>query len=118
MLANDVEWQVWFQEFAEQVAKLSKPRRLDTESITEVKTRIASYPSTTLLVREKNMEATPPVLSPSRLAGGHCIRDPSLSPPPEINEEEERQSPPLRHQQHDTPEYSEDSRPELEVKES
>jgi hypothetical protein len=41
------------KELAEQVAKLSKAGCLDDKSIAEVKTRIASYLSTALLVREK-----------------------------------------------------------------
>jgi hypothetical protein len=51
--AKDVEWQARFEELAEQVAKLSKAGCLDAESIAEVKTRIASRPSTALPVREK-----------------------------------------------------------------
>jgi hypothetical protein len=74
---------------AEQVAKLSKARCLDIESITEVKIRIASYPSTALHVREKVAEAPPPVPTQSPPAGGHRVRDLSLSPPPKYNEEED-----------------------------
>jgi hypothetical protein len=58
--AKDVEWQARFEELAEQVAKPSKAGRLDAESIAEVKTRIASCPSTALLVTQKVMEAAPP----------------------------------------------------------
>jgi hypothetical protein len=63
--AKDVEWQARFEELAEQVAKLSKAGCLDAESIAEVKTRIASHPSTALPVREKVAEATPPAPPPS-----------------------------------------------------
>jgi hypothetical protein len=50
---------------AEQVAKLSKTGRLDAESIADVKTRIVSYPSTALPVKEKVAEAASPVPRPS-----------------------------------------------------
>jgi hypothetical protein len=63
-LVKDVEWQAQFKELAEQVAKLSKVRCLDAESITEVKTRITSCPSTALLVREKVAKAASPVTTP------------------------------------------------------
>jgi hypothetical protein len=49
-----------FEELAEQVAKLSKAGSLNAESNAEVKTKIASDPSTALPVREKGAEATPP----------------------------------------------------------
>jgi hypothetical protein len=67
ILAKDVWWQVRFEQFADQVAKLSEKGRLDAESIADVKTRIAISPLTALLVREKVAEAAPPVppLSPS-----------------------------------------------------
>jgi hypothetical protein len=38
--AKDVKWQAQLEEFAKQVAKLSKAGCLDAESIAEVKTRI------------------------------------------------------------------------------
>jgi hypothetical protein len=90
-LAKDVEWQAWFKELAEQGAKLSKARRQDAESITEVKTMIASCGSIALLVREKIVEAmprAPPSLPP---IGGHRVRDPSPSPLLENIEEPEAQ---------------------------
>jgi hypothetical protein len=49
---------VWFEELAEQVAKLSKAGCLDAENIAKVKIRIASRPSTAFLVRKKVTEAT------------------------------------------------------------
>jgi hypothetical protein len=89
---------------AEQLAKLLKTGCLDAESIAEVKPRIASCPSTTLPVRDKVAEAAP--LAPHPL------------PPPENNDEEGKQSSPPRCRQYYTSEYSEDNRPELEVRET
>jgi hypothetical protein len=108
---------VRFEELAEQVANLSKSGYLDAESIVEVKRKIASCPSTTLLVK-KIAEAAPPVLLLSPPTSGHCVRDPSPSPLLEYNDKEERQSPSPRHRQLDAPEYSEDDRPELVVGET
>jgi hypothetical protein len=117
--AKDVEWQGRFEELAEQVAKLSKAERLDGESIVEVKTRITSYPLTAFPVREKVAGATPlvPPLSPPT-SGRRFVRDLSLSPPPENNQEEEGHSPPLRRRWHDAPAYSEDNRPDLDIRET
>jgi hypothetical protein len=116
--AKDVEWQVWFEELAEQIAKLSKAGCLDADSIAEVKTRIASHSSTALLVMEKVAKATYLLLSTSPPTSGHRIRDPFPSPPPEKHEDEERQTSPPRHQWDNAPKYSADDRPELEIKES
>jgi hypothetical protein len=114
--AKDVEWQIRFEELAEQVAKLSKACQLDAESIVEVKTRIASCPSTALPVREKGAEATPRASPLSAPTGGHCVRDPSSSPLLENNDEEKGQSSPPRCRWHNVPDYSQDYRPELEVR--
>jgi hypothetical protein len=62
ILVKDVEWLARFEESAEQVAKFSKAGCLDAESIAEMKTRIASHPSTALPVRKKVAEAVPPAL--------------------------------------------------------
>jgi hypothetical protein len=86
MSAKDVEWQVRFEELAEQVAKLWKARCLDAESMTEVNTRIASHLSTALPVREKVAEAASQALPPSPPTSGYRVRDPSLLPPPEHND--------------------------------
>jgi hypothetical protein len=89
ILAQDVEYQARFEGLAEQVAKLSKPRPLDVESIGEVTTRIASHLAIILPVREKIVEASSPALPPSPLTGGHHISNPSPSPPAENCEEED-----------------------------
>jgi hypothetical protein len=89
IFAKDIEWQVRFKELAEQVAKLSKARRLDAESIAKVKIRIASRSSTALLLREKVADAAPPAATLSPSTSRHRMRDPSLSLPSENNEEEE-----------------------------
>jgi hypothetical protein len=83
-----------------------------------VKTRIASRPSTALPVREMILEAAPPALSPSSLTGSYRVSDPSSLPDPETSEEEEGESPLPRHRCHNALEYSEDDRPELEVRET
>jgi hypothetical protein len=93
-LAKDVNWQARFEELAEQVAKLSKAGRLDAESIAEVKTRIASCPSTALLVRKKVVEAAPPASPPSLPTCSYRVWELSPSPLPENNDDEGRQSPP------------------------
>jgi hypothetical protein len=92
--ANDVTWQVRFEELVEEVAKISTGGYLDAKKSVEVNTRIASCPSTTLLVREKVAEASPlaPPLSPP--TGSYRVSNPSPLSPPENNEEQERQSPP------------------------
>jgi hypothetical protein len=60
ILAKDVEWQVWLEELAEQVVKLSKAGYLDTGTIAELKTRITSSFLTELLVRAKVADVPPP----------------------------------------------------------
>jgi hypothetical protein len=118
ILAKDVEWQTLFEELAEQVTKLSNARCLDAERITEVKTRITSHSSTVLPLREKVAEAAPPAPPPLPTTGGRGIRNPSPLPPSENNDEEGRQSHPPRCRWHDGPEYCEDNRPELKVREA
>jgi hypothetical protein len=93
ILAIDVEWKVRFKELAEQVAKLSKARCLDAESIADVKTRIASHPSTALPVRETVGEPGSPALFTSPLPSSGRVRDVSPSPSPETNDEKSRQIP-------------------------
>jgi type IV secretory pathway VirB10-like protein len=100
----------------EQVAKLSKARHLDAESIAEVKTRITSRPSTILRGPEKGSKTPPPARPPLPPTSSHRIRDPFPLPSPENNQEEEEHSPTPRRRRHDALEYSEDDRPELEVK--
>jgi hypothetical protein len=90
ILAKDVEWQVQFEELAEQVAKLAIAACLDAESIAEVKIRIASRSSTALLVREKVAEVAPPATLPSPPSCGCHGWDTSPSPLPENNDEEGR----------------------------
>jgi hypothetical protein len=116
--AKDIEWQAWFEELAEQVAKLLKAEHLDAETMAEVTIRIANCLSTALPVREKVAEAASPMLPPSPLTGSHHECDPSRSPLPQNNDEEGRQSLPPRHRWYYTPEYSADDRPELEVMET
>jgi hypothetical protein len=116
--AKDIEWQARFEELAEQVAKLSKAGCQDTESIVEVKLRIASCPCTALPVRAKGAEATLPALLLSPPTAGHYVRDPSQSPLPENNKEEERHSTPPQCRSHYALEYLDNNRPELEVRES
>jgi hypothetical protein len=118
ILAEDIEWQAQFEKLAEQVAKLSKARRLDAESIAEVKTRIASYPSTALPVREKLAEAALQCHPhhPQLVVVVYGIL-PHHSPP-ENNDEEGRQSLPPRRRRHYAPKYSEDDRLKLEVRET
>jgi hypothetical protein len=115
---KDVEWQVRFEELAEQVAKFSKAGHLDAESIAEVKTRIASCPLTALPVRKKVAEAAPPAPPPITPTVGRRVRDPSPSPLPENNDEEGRHSPLPRCRRHYAPEYSQYHGPELEVTET
>jgi hypothetical protein len=103
---------------AEQIAKVPKAGHLDAESITEVRTRIASHPSTRLLVREKVVKATPPALPLLSLTSSHCVKDLSPSPPPENIDEKVGQSLPPRRQRHDASKYSEEDRPEMEVRET
>jgi hypothetical protein len=114
--AKDVKWQVWFEELAEQVTKVLKAGHLDAESILEMKTRISSRSSTTLPVREKVAKAATPAPLPSPPTGSCHIWDPSPSPSPENNDKEGRHCPPLRCQWHYAPEYSEDDRPDHEVR--
>jgi hypothetical protein len=109
---------VQFEALAEQVVKLSKAGHLDAESIAEVKTRISSHTSTALPVRKKVAEVALLVPSPSPPTGGHGVWVPSPSPLLENNNEEGRQSFLPRCQRHYAPEYSEDDRPELEVRET
>jgi hypothetical protein len=109
---------VQFEELAEQVAKLSKARCLDAESIIEVKTRIASRLSTALPVREKVVEAAPLAPPPLPPTGSYRVWNPSPSLPQDNNDEEGRQCPPPRCRWHYGPEYSDDDRPEFEVRET
>jgi hypothetical protein len=90
--AQDVDWQVQFEELVEEVGKLSKSRHLDAKYIAEVKTRIASHPSTVLSIGENIATATAlaPLLSPT--TDGHHVRYPFALPLPEYNVEEEGQS--------------------------
>jgi hypothetical protein len=94
ILAKDFEWQARFKELAEQEAQFSNASCLDPESIVEVKTRITSYPSTTLLVSEKVAEPAPLAPPPFSQTSSHCVTDPSPSPRPENNEQLGEQSSP------------------------
>jgi hypothetical protein len=87
------------------------------QSITAVKTRIASRPLTALPVRDKVVEAAPLGPPPLPPTSDYRVWDLSLSPQPEKNDEVGRQSPFPRHQWYYNPQYSEADRPELEVRE-
>jgi hypothetical protein len=74
---------------AEQVTKLSKARRLDAECIVEVKTRIASYPSTALAVWGTLAEASAPAPPATPPNGRNCVSDSSPIRLPKHNKEED-----------------------------